>query len=829
MLPGWHPTSGAGLCLRISSSSGNRNVAVCCWDLKFRTSSIPINVSANLYPHPSVLRLPGRVHAHCVSLSTGASAPLRLGQSPWRGARALSRSLKWEGQRWRVSRGQRVIVYAKDDKNVRRGQPNRPWGPWSWIKQKASSIKAQLSLRVVFNVMMLFLLMRLWPIGGRSPVGDPSHTWEVPFSEFIQRIRTNEVSAVAIDDRRFTFTVKKGSDLLQRVPESSGQSARFSTLKPADYPTPYEQMLTNSVQFSAMDKRHGAFFSIVVYGLYIGLLLSALNRLPLKLPQRGAGRRHLGTQPQQTITFSDVAGVDEAKEELAEIVELLRNPDKFTKLGARAPSGVLLVGPPGTGKTLLAKAVAGEANVPFFSISASEFVELYVGMGAMRVRELFASARKEAPSIVFIDEIDAVAKGRDSRLRSVGNDEREQTLNQLLTELDGFESDKEAGPVICIAATNRPDVLDSALLRPGRFDRRVAVERPDRQGRQEILRVHIERRNLPLSEGVSIEDIAAMTTGFTGADLANLVNEAALLAGRNDQGSVRIADFDAAVLRSVAGIEKKRSILQGVEKSTVARHEAGHALLSTAIAAIIPGSAQVEKLSIIPRSGGALGFTYIPAKTEDRALMFESEIRGQLAMLMGGRAAEEVTCRGVSTGAVDDIRRATDLALRAVSEYGLSALVGPVSMATLVGGGSEDLPVLRTDSGIWLKQFEGEVRALGRHRSGCGAGHSGSEWKEARGPFPPSWRRLSGLTVPVCKPGSPVLRIPRSLREFCAPGASSPVGACAESRETLPDRAQNTANGSAFARFGRGVHHRDTARYQEGKPGTNDEEIGPTG
>jgi cell division protease FtsH len=318
-------------------------------------------------------------------------------------------------------------------------------------------------------------------------------------------------------------------------------------------------------------------------------------------------------------------------------------------------------------------------------------------MGAMRVRELFATARKEAPAIVFIDEIDAVAKGRDSRLRSVGNDEREQTLNQLLTELDGFDSHREQ-LVICIAATNRPDVLDAALLRPGRFDRRVAVERPDKQGREEILRVHINQRGLPLGDDVRVDQLAAQTTGFTGADLANLVNEAALLAGRGNKGIVSNADFDSAVLRAVAGIEKKRSVLQGVEKSVVARHEVGHALVATAVAALLPGFAgQAEKLSIIPRTGGALGFTYIPPKTEDRALMFDREIRGQLAMLMGGRAAEEVSCDAVSTGAMDDIRRATDLAYKAVSEYGLSASVGPLSVGTLISGG-DDYGLLK-DSG----------------------------------------------------------------------------------------------------------------------------------
>jgi len=459
------------------------------------------------------------------------------------------------------------------------------------------------------------------------------------------------------------------------------------------------------------------------------LLITVLNRFQVKLPGRGGagtGRRHTSS-PQNNngkkgfldddtnndssrITFDDVAGVDEAKEELQEVVEYLKEPERFTKLGARPPKGVLLVGPPGTGKTLLAKAVAGEANVPFFSISASEFVELYVGMGALRVRELFAQARKESPCIVFVDEIDAIGKGRDGRLRSVGNDEREQTLNQLLTELDGFDTASDQ-LVICIAATNRADVLDPALLRPGRFDRRVPVERPDRVGREQILRVHIERKELPLGEDVDIPAIASQTAGFTGADLANVVNEAALLAGRQDQNDVKALDFDSAILRSVAGLEKKRSVLKGEEKAVVARHEVGHALVATAVAALVPMTNPVERLSIIPRSGGALGFTYSPPISEDRVLIFENEIRGQLCMLMGGRAAEAATSASISTGAGDDIRRATDLAHRAVAEYGLSTAVGPLSVAGLAAGG-EEYSLLMDGGGEVSRNVEKEVRTL---------------------------------------------------------------------------------------------------------------------
>ena len=448
------------------------------------------------------------------------------------------------------------------------------------------------------------------------------------------------------------------------------------------------------------------------YAFIALLLVAVLNKLPLKLPQRGGARRSgSSTNPDPSrITFADVAGVDEAKEELQEVVEYLKAPERFTKLGARPPRGVLLVGPPGTGKTLLAKAVAGEAGVPFFSTSASEFVELYVGMGASRVRELFAQARKESPAIVFIDEIDAVAKGRDNRLRGVGNDEREQTLNQLLTELDGF--DRQADQlVICIAATNRPDVLDAALLRPGRFDRRVPVERPDRIGREQILRVHMERKALPLNKDVDVPVLASQTAGFTGADLANVVNEAALLAGRRGRDNVAALDFDAAILRSVAGLEKKRSMLKGEEKAVVARHEVGHALVATAVACLVPSTNPVERLSIIPRSGGALGFTYSPPVAEDRVLLFENEIRGQLAMLMGGRAAEAATSESISTGAGDDIRRATDLAHRAVAEYGLSSVVGPLSVAALAAGG-DDYSLLMDGGGEVGRSVEREVRSM---------------------------------------------------------------------------------------------------------------------
>uniref|UniRef100_A0A1D1ZBX5 ATP-dependent zinc metalloprotease FTSH 7, chloroplastic n=2 Tax=Anthurium amnicola TaxID=1678845 RepID=A0A1D1ZBX5_9ARAE len=334
-------------------------------------------------------------------------------------------------------------------------------------------------------------------------------------------------------------------------------------------------------------------------------------------------------------------------------------------------------------------------------------------MGASRVRDLFARAKKEAPSIIFIDEIDAVAKSRDGRFRIVSNDEREQTLNQLLTEMDGFDSN---AAVIVLGATNRADVLDPALRRPGRFDRVVMVETPDRLGREAILKVHAYKKELPLGKDVDLSEIAAMTTGFTGADLANLVNEAALLAGRVSKVVVEKIDFIQAVERSIAGIEKKNAKLQGSEKAVVARHEAGHAVVGTAVANLLSGQPRVEKLSILPRSGGALGFTYMPPTTEDRYLLFIDELRGRLVTLLGGRAAEEVVYSGrVSTGALDDIKRATDMAYKAVAEYGLSPTIGPISLATLSGGGLDESggagPWTR-DQGHLVDLVQREVKAL---------------------------------------------------------------------------------------------------------------------
>ncbi|KAI3974574.1 hypothetical protein MKX01_020346 [Papaver californicum] len=616
---------------------------------------------------------------------------------------------------------------------------------WKWEWQPIIQVHeiGILLLQLGIVIFVMRLLRPSIPLPGSEPRVSTTFV-SVPYSDFLNKINNNQVHKVEVDGVHIMFKLKTAEqagkvldigevDGMNKLQESEAvlrsvtptmKRIVYTTTRPNDIKTPYEKMVDNEVEFGSPDKRSGGFLnSALVAIFYVAVLAGLLHRFPVNFSQNTAGqlrsRKNGGSggakvaKHSEAITFADVAGVDEAKEELEEIVEFLRNPDRYTKLGARPPRGVLLVGLPGTGKTLLAKAVAGEADVPFISCSASEFVELYVGMGASRVRDLFARAKKEAPSIIFIDEIDAVAKSRDGRFRIVSNDEREQTLNQLLTEMDGFDSNSA---VIVLAATNRADVLDPALRRPGRFDRVVMVEAPDRLGREAILKVHAAKKELPLGEDVDLTDIASMTTGFTGADLGNLVNEAALLAGRLNKVLVEKVDFIQAVERSLAGIEKKNAKLQGYEKAVVARHEAGHAVVGTAVAKILTGQPRVEKLSILPRSGGALGFTYTPPTSEDRYLLFIDELRGRLVTLLGGRAAEEFVYSGrVSTGALDDIRRATDMAYKAVAEYGLNETIGPISITTLSAGGMDDsgggAPWGR-DQGRLVDLVQGEVKAL---------------------------------------------------------------------------------------------------------------------
>jgi len=409
---------------------------------------------------------------------------------------------------------------------------------------------------------------------------------------------------------------------------------------------------------------------------------------------------------QSRVTFADVAGVDEAKDELTEIVDFLKTPERYADIGARIPKGVLLVGPPGTGKTLLSKAVAGEAGVPFFIISGSEFVELFVGAGAARVRDLFEQAKKNAPCIIFIDELDAIGKSRSGSMGVVGgNDEREQTLNQLLTEMDGFASKDK--PVIVLAATNQPEVLDAALLRPGRFDRQVLVDRPDLSGRKTILEIYAKK--VKLAEGVDLDRIAQATSGFAGADLANLVNEAALLAARNKQTSVEQADLNEAIERVVAGLEKKSRVLQDDEKKVVAYHEVGHAIVGH----LMPGGSKVAKISIVPRGMSALGYT-LQLPTEERFLNSREDLEGQIATLLGGRSAEEIVFGKITTGAANDLQRATDIAEQMVGTYGMSDTLGPLAYdkqggGRFLGGGNNPR---RTVSDATAQAIDREVRAL---------------------------------------------------------------------------------------------------------------------
>ncbi|MCX7742760.1 MAG: ATP-dependent zinc metalloprotease FtsH, partial [Tepidimonas sp.] len=462
--------------------------------------------------------------------------------------------------------------------------------------------------------------------------------------------------------------------------------------------------------------------ALVFFALWFFVVRRVLERQGMGgFMSLGKSRAKVYVERDTGVTFADVAGVDEAKAELQEIVAFLKDPQGYGRLGARAPKGVLLVGPPGTGKTLLAKAVAGEAGVPFFSISGSEFVEMFVGVGAARVRDLFEQARAKAPAIIFIDELDALGRARGAGGPIGGHDEREQTLNQLLVELDGFDS---AAGLVLLAATNRPEILDPALLRAGRFDRQVLVDRPDKAGRVQILRVHARR--LKLAADVDLEQIAALTPGFSGADLANLCNEAALAATRRGAEAVALRDFTAAIERIVAGLEKKNRLLNPREREIVAYHEMGHALVALAL----PGSDPVHKVSIIPRGIGALGYT-IQRPTEDRYLMTREELERKIMVLLGGRAAEKLVFGHLSTGAADDIAKVTDIARDMVMRYGMDESLGYIAYEAqrpqfldvpgLSAGGCPRSPETqaRIDEAvrqIVMQAFERACAILQRHR-----------------------------------------------------------------------------------------------------------------
>ncbi len=490
----------------------------------------------------------------------------------------------------------------------------------------------------------------------------------VPYSQFEQALAQGRVAEITIGETTITGKLK--------TPEANGKSVIVATrVEPAlaerlgKYDVPYTRVIESTFLRDLLSWIAPA---AVFFGLWFFVFRRALEKQGGGLGgfmSIGKSRARVYVEKDTGVTFADVAGVDEAKAELQEIVAFLKNPGDYGRLGAHMPKGVLLVGPTGTGKTLLAKAVAGEAGVPFFSISGSEFVEMFVGVGAARVRDLFEQARAKAPAIIFIDELDALGRARGAGGLIGGHDEREQTLNQLLVELDGF--DTSAG-VVLLAATNRPEILDPALLRAGRFDRQVLVDRPDKAGRVQILRVHVRR--IKLAAGADLDQVAALTTGFSGADLANLCNEAALAATRRGAGEVALQDFTAAIERIVAGLEKKNRVLNPREREVVAYHEMGHAL----VALSLPGSDQVHKVSIIPRGIGALGYT-IQRPTEDRFLMTRAELESKIMVLLGGRAAEKLVFGQLSTGAADDLAKVTDIARDMVTRYGMDEGLGYVA------------------------------------------------------------------------------------------------------------------------------------------------------
>jgi cell division protease FtsH len=509
----------------------------------------------------------------------------------------------------------------------------------------------------VFWVVLACLAVMVWFVvrTGKSQVEQP-----LSFSQFMDAVEAGKVKQVTIAGNEVHGAYRD-------------EAAGLRTLIPANYPDLYKMLREKGVNVEIKDTGSSNWVSIVVNAVPFVLLLAfwifmmrQMQSGGNKALSFGKSRARLHSSQQKKVTFKDVAGVEEAKEELQEIIEFLREPQKFQKLGGRIPKGVLLIGPPGTGKTLLARAIAGEANVPFFSISGSDFVEMFVGVGASRVRDLFEQGKKNAPCIIFIDEIDAVGRHRGAGLGG-GHDEREQTLNQLLVEMDGFESNEG---VILVAATNRPDVLDPALLRPGRFDRRVVVGRPDLKGREMILRVHTKKT--PLGDDVDLSVLARGTPGFAGADLANLVNEAALIAARQNRKVVTQADFELAKDKVLMGVERKSLIISDAEKRNTAYHEAGHAL----VAAVLPNADPVHKVTIIPR-GMALGVT-MQLPIDDKHSYSQDYLETQLVILMAGRIAEERYMNHITTGAGNDIERATDLARKMVCEWGMSQL-GPLS------------------------------------------------------------------------------------------------------------------------------------------------------
>jgi len=577
------------------------------------------------------------------------------------------------------------------------------------------SQRFQFSLAYLLVAMVVLSLLQSWLLAPR--------TVELPMSKFLELLRADKIERVAITDREIRGVAKP--DTLptprdgagDRLRELLGSSADVRVFTVTRIPGVDEQRLiaeleTHRVEFTGKIEStflRDLFFGWVLpLGVMVAIWMFLMRRVgggPTQALSFGRSKHKIFDRKELKTTFADVAGVDEAKAELIEIVDFLRNPKKYQRLGGRIPKGVLLVGPPGTGKTLLARAVAGEADVPFFTLSGSEFVEMFVGVGAARVRDLFEQAKDKAPCIIFIDELDAIGKSRAGATGFIGgHDEREQTLNQLLAEMDGFDSSKG---VILMAATNRPEVLDLALLRPGRFDRQVVVDKPDVRGREAILRLHA--RAVVLAPDVELGVIAARTPGFAGADLANIVNEAALLAARKEKDAVTTADFEEAIDRMVAGLEKKSRVLSEKERDIVAHHEMGHALVASSVAHADP----VHKVTIIPRGVAALGMTY-QLPTEDRFLLTRSELEDRIAVLLGGRVAEELVYSEVSTGAHNDLERATEIARLMVTKYGMSERVGlatygertPLFLKGMGMGGERDY------SEETARAIDAEVRAI---------------------------------------------------------------------------------------------------------------------
>jgi len=575
--------------------------------------------------------------------------------------------------------------------------------------------KTQFSLVYLFIALMVVFAVQSWL---RAPV-----TVDIPMSQFLNLVREGKVLRVSLGEREIQGVLKPGA--LPAPPPGPGEKLRkllgaehgpivFTTARiPAteDYQV-VRELEAAKVEFSG--RIESTFWRDLISWVVPLVLMAALwvflmRRMgggPTQALSFGRSKAKIYDRKELKTTFADVAGVEEAKTELMEVVDFLKNPKKYQRLGGRIPKGVLLVGPPGTGKTLLARAVAGEADVPFFFLSGSEFVEMFVGVGASRVRDLFEQAKEKAPCIVFIDELDAIGKTRAGNTGFLsGHDEREQTLNQLLAEMDGFDSSKG---VIIMAATNRPEVLDAALLRAGRFDRQVVVDKPDVRGREAILRVHA--RNVKLAPSVDLQVLAARTPGMAGADLANIINEAALLAARKGKDAVDMADLEEAVDRVVGGLERKSRVLSEKERDIVAHHEIGHAL----VASSLPNADPVHKVTIIPRGVGALGATY-QLPLEDRYLLTRSELEDRIAVLLGGRMAEEIIYGEISTGAHNDLERATEMARLMVMQYGMSEQLGPMTF----GGGQQamflrgsGLPQDREYSEESARRIDNETRAI---------------------------------------------------------------------------------------------------------------------